>query len=71
MIQTSSPERSSCDCDLIFWDRNDDDTRELAMQLWELVVYLEQEVDAAGFIGATLEQDHNTGLIEMKRKEII
>jgi hypothetical protein len=37
------------------------------MQLCELGVVLEQEDNAAGFLGVTLERDPETGLLEMKQ----
>ncbi len=42
-----------------------------AMQLRELGVVLEQEDDTAGFLGVTLEQDSETGLLEMKQTGLI
>jgi hypothetical protein len=41
------------------------------MQLRELGVDLEQEDDAAGFLGVTLERDSETGLLEMKQTGLI
>ncbi len=41
------------------------------MQLHELGVNLEQEDNAAGFLGVMLEQDSETGLLEMKKTELI
>jgi hypothetical protein len=41
------------------------------MQLHELGVDLEQEDDAAGFLGVALEQDPETGLLEMKQTGLI
>ncbi len=41
------------------------------MQLRELGVDLEQEVDAAGFLGVTLERDPETNLLEMKQTGLI
>ena len=37
----------------------------------ELVVDLEQEYDASGFLGVTLERDLNTGLLYMKNTGIM
>ena len=37
--------------DIIFWDRNKDNIYNLVMQFRELGVDLEQEDDAAGFLG--------------------
>ena len=42
-----------------------------AMQLRELGVDLEQEDDAAGFLGVTLERDSEMGLLEMKQTGLI
>jgi len=42
-----------------------------AMQLRELGVDLEQEDDAVGFLGVTLEQDPETSLLEMKQTGLI
>ena len=53
--------------DLIFWARDEDDIHDLAMQLRDLGVDLEQEDDAAGFLGVTLERDESTGLMQMKQ----
>jgi hypothetical protein len=41
------------------------------MQLHELGVDLEQEDDAAGFLGVTLEWDPETGLLKMKQTGLI
>jgi hypothetical protein len=42
-----------------------------AMQLPELGVDLEQEDDAAGFLGVMLERDPETNLLEMKQIGLI
>ena len=42
-----------------------------AIQLRDLGVDLEQEDDAAGFLGVTLEQDPETSLLEMKQTGLI
>jgi len=39
--------------------------------LHEIGVNLDQEDDAAGFLGVTLEQDPETGLLEMKQTGLI
>ena len=57
--------------DLIFWSKQDDDIHDVAMNLRELGVDLEQENDAAGFLGVTLERDEKTGLLEMKQTGLI
>jgi hypothetical protein len=41
------------------------------MQLRELGMDLEQEDDAAGFLGVTLERDSEMGLLEMKQTGLI
>ena len=48
---------------IIFWERIDDDIHDLAIKLRYLGVDLEQEDDAAGFLGMALEQDLNTLLL--------
>ena len=52
--------------DLIFWSKDTVAINDSAMQLRELGVDLEQEDDAAGFLGVTLERDPETSLLEMK-----
>ena len=41
------------------------------MELCKLGAALEQEDDAAGFLGVKMEQDSNTGLLEMKQPGLI
>ena len=41
------------------------------MELLELGVDLEQEDDAAEFLGVTLEQDLETGILDMKHTGLI
>ncbi len=41
------------------------------MELCKLGVALEQEDDAAGFLGVKMERDRNTGLLEMKQTGLI
>ncbi len=41
------------------------------MELCKLRVVLEQEDDAAGFLGVKMEHDRNTGLLEMKQTGLI
>ncbi len=48
--------------DLIFWARNEKDIHHIAMKLREVGVDLEQETDAAGFLGIRMERDPDTGL---------
>ena len=57
--------------DLLFWARDENDIHELAMNLREVGVDLEQEDDAAGFLGVLLEKDPDTGLLEMKQTGLI
>ena len=52
--------------DIIFWERNDNDIHDPEMEFIKLGVDLEQEYDASGFLGVTLERDLKTGLLEMK-----
>jgi hypothetical protein len=51
---------------IIFWSKDTEDINSSAIQLHELGVDLEQEDDTAGFLGVTLEQDPETGLLEIK-----
>jgi hypothetical protein len=58
--------------DLLFWAKDEDDITDLAIKLREEEgVDLEQEDDAAGFLGVTLERDADTGLIEMRQIGLI
>ena len=57
--------------DIIFWSKDTADIDSSAMQLRELGVDLEQEDDAAGFLGVTLERDPETNLLEMKQIGLI
>ena len=50
---------------------NEDDVNDIAMKLQELIVYLQQQDDAAGFLGVTLDCDEYTGLLEMKQLGLI
>ncbi len=56
---------------IIFWSKDTADINSSAMQLRELGVNLEQEDNAAGFLGVTLKQDPETGLLEMKQTRLI
>ncbi len=56
---------------IIFWSKDIEDINISAMQLRELGVNLEQEDNAAGFLGVTLEWDPETGLLEMKQIGLI
>jgi hypothetical protein len=53
--------------DLIFWSKEVPRINRVAMELRNLGVDLEQEDDAAGFLGVTLDCDASTGLLEMKQ----
>jgi len=57
--------------DLIFWSFDEADIDELGNQLISVGVALEQESDAAGFLGARMELSHTTGLMELKQTGLI
>jgi hypothetical protein len=57
--------------DLIFWSKDTLVINESTIQLRDLCVDLEQEDDAAGFLGVTLERDPETCLLEMKQTGLI
>ena len=57
--------------DILFWSRDEQDITDVALKLRELGVDLEQEEDAAGFLGVTLDRDEDTGEIEMKQVGLI
>ena len=57
--------------DLIFWSCELANIDRVAMELCKLGVALEQEDDAAGFLGVKLERDSNTGMLEMKQTGLI
>ncbi len=56
---------------LIFWSRDVAKIDMVAMELCKLGVALEQEDDAAGFLGVKMECGSNTGLLEMKQTGLI
>ena len=56
---------------LIFWAIYKDHIHNLEISLRELGVDLEEEDGATGFLGAILEQERNTGFIEMKKTGLI
>jgi hypothetical protein len=56
---------------LIFWLKDVLLITRVAMALHELGVHLEQEDDAAGFIGVALDHDDPSGLLEMKQTGLI
>ncbi len=57
--------------DLIFWSKDVPLINEDAMVLRKLGVNLEQEDNAAGFLGVTLDPDGPSGLLEMKQMGLI
>ena len=56
---------------LLFRARNKDKIQNLPIHLQELDIDLEQEDDAAGFLGVTLGQEIKTVLIKMKQTGLI
>jgi len=57
--------------DLIFWVKDEAAIHNTAMKLRELGVDLEQEDDAAGFLGVTMDRNEHSGLLEMKQTGLI
>ncbi len=57
--------------DLLFWAQDEKDIQKLAMALHEQGVDLDQEDDAAGFLGVCLENDAETCLLEMNQTGLI
>ena len=57
--------------DLLFWSRDEKEIDALAMQLRDVGLDLEQEHDAAGFLGVSLDRDSETGLLEMRQEGLI
>ena len=57
--------------DLIFWALDESDINKLPDQLISAGVALEQESDAAGFLGVRMEIDQATGLMELKQTGLI
>lgn len=57
--------------DLIFWGRDVKDINDLANALIEQGVDLEEEDDAAGFLGVKIIKDDRTGLLELKQEGLI
>ena len=57
--------------DILFLSLNVNDIHDKAMKLRDQEVNLEQEDDAAGFLGVTLGRDWRTGLMEMKKVGLI
>ena len=56
---------------LIFWSCNVANINRVVMELCKLGVALEQEDDAAEFLGVKMERNSNTGLLEMKQTGLI
>ncbi len=56
---------------IIFWSKDTADINNSATQLCDLGVNFEQEDDAAGFLGVTLEWDPETSLLKMKQIGLI
>ena len=56
---------------ILFWAVNVNGIHEIAMKLRKQGVDLEQEDDAADFLGVTLGRDETTGLMEMKQVGLI
>ena len=57
--------------DLIFWSRDEAKIDKVGLELCKLGVALEQEEDAAGFLGVEFAVDKSTGLKEMKQTGLI
>jgi len=57
--------------DLLFWAKDDGIIDHVAAQLRDLGVDLEQEHDAAEFLGVSLEQDASTEILEMMQDGLI
>jgi hypothetical protein len=57
--------------DLIFWSCDVANIDKVAMELCKLGVALEQEDDAAGFLGVKMKCDSTTGLLKMKQTGLI
>ena len=57
--------------DIIFWAQDESYITDLAMMLRDKGVDLEQENDAAGFLGVTLESDKDTNILKMKQTGLI
>ena len=67
-------EKVMCICyvdHLVFWSIDEVDIDELGNQLISVGVALEQESDAAGFLGVRVEINQTTGLMELKQTGLI
>jgi len=53
--------------DLNFWSRDVAKIDKVGMELCKLGVVLEQEDNAAGFLGVSMERDSSNGLLELKQ----
>ena len=51
---------------LIFWSHEVANIDRVAIELCKIGVALEQEDNAAGFLGVLMQRDSNTGLLELK-----
>ena len=56
--------------DILFWSKSDESIHDVAMRLREQGVDLEQEEDAAGFLGVRMEKNER-GRLEMKQCGLI
>ena len=56
--------------DLLFWAKDEKDIHDLAVKLRQAGVDLEQEDDAAGFLGVRIEKNED-GLLEMTQEGLI
>ncbi len=57
--------------DLIFWSKDVLQLNGVAMQLHDLGVDLEQEDDAASFLGIALDRDGSSDILEMNQTGLI
>jgi hypothetical protein len=57
--------------DLIFWSRDVTNIDRVTMELCKLGVALEQEDDAAGFLGVKFDRDNKTGMLETTQTSLI
>ena len=56
---------------MLFWARDENDIHDLAMKLREQGVDLEQEDDAAGYLGVPSERDKESVLLELNQTGLI
>ena len=57
--------------DLLFWSKDEEAITQAVLKLCELGVDLEQEDDAAGFLGVTLKRHDESGLLKMRQDGLI